>query len=307
MEIKYILEDNNDYKTEECNNNMTICIAAICEDTNKVIVSADRMITAAHLSQEFEHNVPKMEKISNTCVAVTAGSALAPREIFSEVRKWAEKVSNHSVHEIVEEVMKNFNRLRLKKAEERHLKSRGFENANEFYLKSQSLPPQLIIPIDQKLSEERLSVEILIAGVDSDGAHIYWITDPGVSECFDLMCYSAVGSGEPHALHTFISENYNSSFSLNKALFTVYEAKKNAENAPGVGKDSDFWVIDKNGIQKLEKNAISELDNIYKRKRLIVDEGNSKIREDVEDMYLKEVSNEKTDQREEIGYVPQNI
>lgn len=65
---------------------MTICIGAICDNKSKVIVASDRMITASYPPVEFEHGIPKMEKISNTCVALTAGSALAHTELFRDAK-----------------------------------------------------------------------------------------------------------------------------------------------------------------------------------------------------------------------------
>ena len=276
------MKHNNTYKKS-----MTICIAAICDNNQKIVVASDRMITASHLSQQFEHGVPKMEEISKSCLAVTAGSALAPREIFSSVRTWASSKSNTSISEIVEEVKNRFNKLRIRKAEEKYIKSRGFESVEDFYSKSQSLPPQIVVPINEKLENEELGVEVLIAGVDSDGAHVYWVTDPGVSNCYDSLCYSAVGSGEPHALHTFIAESYDGSVSLKKALFVVFEAKRNAENAPGVGSKSDFWIIDKNGLSKVDDSILIELEKIYKKKKAKLDESNREVVGDIDKLEVE--------------------
>ena len=37
---------------------MTICIAALCEKGEKIIIAADRMVTVGQII-EFEHDVPK--------------------------------------------------------------------------------------------------------------------------------------------------------------------------------------------------------------------------------------------------------
>lgn len=256
---------------------MTICIAAVCDGGKTVMVASDRMITVSHLSQEFEHGIPKMETISNSCLAVTAGSALVPRELFSNIRKWTSNISNPSIEQIVKRVKDNFNRLRIEKAEEIYLKSRGFESVTDFYEKSRALPPELVVPLDEKIAKEELGVEILIAGVDNDGAHIYWVTEPGTSNCFDSICYSAVGSGEPHALHTFISESYEDKLPLNEALFVIYEAKRNAENAPGVGRSTDIWIISKNEIKKIKEETLKKLEEIYDLKKGFLKTSNEQI------------------------------
>ena len=60
------MKHNNTYKTYISKKSMTICIAAICDNNQKIVVASDRMITASHLSQQFEHGVPKMEEISKS-------------------------------------------------------------------------------------------------------------------------------------------------------------------------------------------------------------------------------------------------
>ena len=68
-------------------NPLTICIGALCENNSKVIVASDKMLTHEGLSVEFEQRTPKMEKLSNFCVALTSGAALLPVELCKKVRE----------------------------------------------------------------------------------------------------------------------------------------------------------------------------------------------------------------------------
>jgi len=45
----------------------------------------------------------------------------------------------------------------------------------------------------------------------------------------------AIGTGDTHAISTLIYNEYTQKVSLNRALYLVYESKKAAERAPGVG------------------------------------------------------------------------
>jgi len=112
-----------------------------------------------------------------------------------------------------------------------------------------------------QIEDYKVDFIALIAGVDDEGAHIFLIEDPGDVSSFDDIGYTAIGSGEYHAIRSFIESNYSVDFPLEKALYVVYEAKKYAECAPGVGKETELVIIDKNGIFKINnivKNALNE-------------------------------------------------
>ena len=97
---------------------------------------------------------------------------------------------------------------------------------------------------------------VLIGGVDSR-AHLHVVGNPGSSVCFDSIGYSAIGSGMPHALITFISKGYYDVLPLNEALLIAYEAKKISEKAPGVGRITYINIISsKKGIIEFKENDV---------------------------------------------------
>ena len=245
---------------------MTICIAAVCDSKSKVIVACDRMITVMLPPQEFEHGGPKLHKISDTCVATTAGSVLAHVDICENTKAEMADVSQPSVKQIVECITKNFVAQRKRRVEDDILKPRGFD-LKSFYEKIGDLPPQIGVTVDSDIMKyDGFSLEILIAGVDRIGAHIYEVTNPGGYECFDSLGYDAIGSGEHHAIRTFIFNNYSCALPLKRAIFSVYEAKRWAENAPGVGKATDMCVVDKQKVTILSAELIEQLEAIYEKK-----------------------------------------
>ncbi len=245
---------------------MTICLATICDKNSKVIVASDKMITVGGLSQEFEHETPKMNTITKTCMAVSAGNALKPNELFRFVRTDLEKRDNLSIFEIVQSVKMGFLELRKKTIEEEFFKIRGL-TINEFYKQiGANIHPQIAMILDDKVQNYDMELEFLVCGVDDEGGHIFHINDPGTSNCFNSLGFCAIGSGTPHSLSTFISNNFNENLPLNEALYITYEAKRRAEKAPGVGVKTDMWIIGKEGIKKVDENILSGLESIYKSK-----------------------------------------
>ncbi len=75
--------------------------------------------------------------------------------------------------------------------------------------------------IDEQLATYDYELEILVAGVDTDCAHIYRISNPGTAECLDGLGYHAIGSGEPHADFSFIEESYSQSATVQEARATA--------------------------------------------------------------------------------------
>jgi hypothetical protein len=109
---------------------------------------------------------------------------------------------------------------------------------------------------------------MILAGVDSKGAHIYSIRNPGIKDCFDTIGFHAIGIGELHAVQVFIAHRYSTSCNTLEALNIVYAAKKAAEVAPGVGGATDIAIISRDGIKILEQTIITELNKLYDEVRV---------------------------------------
>ena len=91
---------------------MTICIAALCNNGQGVVVASDRMITAEFLALEFEHPDAKIEVLANSCVGLSAGDALASTELFGACGTVAQNLQAPTVEQITEEVKGHFVRAR---------------------------------------------------------------------------------------------------------------------------------------------------------------------------------------------------
>lgn len=240
--------------------NMTICIGAICEKRAKAVCASDRMITSRQLLIEFEHNEPKFEILTKKCLALTAGEALPPTEIFRKAR--TEIQDSPRIAEIAVAIEKNFASARMKRVEDLHFKPRGLTLQN-FIQAQRVMNPNVVLRLDRTVETTKMNLQVLIVGVDMDGGHLFQVVDPGHAECFDRLGFHAVGSGLPHAVSTLITYNYTPQVSLKEATYIIYEAKRNAEKAPGVGKAIDMAILDDQGIRIIKPNEIDLLEKIY--------------------------------------------
>jgi len=220
---------------------MTICIACICDSGSSVVVVADRMLTAEDI--EFEQDTCKILELSTQCVALTAGSALAHVDLLREAVPDIRARATPSISEITDVVKQHFADLRKRRAEERLSKPIGM-TIEDFLAHQGELNPDVVLRLNRQLELAELDLEVLVAGVDEEGAHIHWVFDPGSSECFDSVGFCALGSGERHAETSFIRNRYSLALPLRRALYFAYEAKRESEVAPGVGKDfTDVAII----------------------------------------------------------------
>ena len=266
---------------------MTICIAAISDGGKNVIVMSDKMITyTAPPFHQFEHPRPKIYKVSENAVILTAGSALLPSDFLIKLNSIKDEIGfEHDekieIKKLADLVAKAYRDLRKEIIEERFLLKydltwkdyinfvRGGNPSNDsdnpIYSMFGVASP--IIKVFAEIEEFKLEFDIILAGVDEAGGHIYVIQDPGIKGNFDDMGYTAIGSGSYHAIRSFVENNYSIDTPLWKALYIVYEAKKYAESAPGVGLETDVAIITNKKVFTLENSDIDILNYIYKNKK----------------------------------------
>jgi len=247
---------------------MTVCIAALCNKAKDVVVASDRMITATYPPIEFEHGIPKLAIICPTCIVLTAGDALAHAVICRAVSEIVAGLSHPKTAVITEHVRRTYVEERQKVISQLFLEPRGWA-LDDFYEKyARTIHPDLMLTIDRQISTYDYGLEIIVAGVDSDEGHIYGIRHPGKVDCYDAIGYHAIGIGDLHAVSSLIGNKCVPLVSSKMAVYLVYEAKKNAENAPGVGEDTDMAIIKRDGHQILSNEDISLLNNIYNSKHV---------------------------------------
>lgn len=265
---------------------MTICLAVLCENSHKVVVAADRMVTAS--DTEFEQDIQKVNLVTDHCAVLSAGSALRQVDLIRGARGELHINRNPQVINVVAQITKEFVEARRQKAEELHLRPLGL-NFEQFLMLQDKLSENLILRLTRNIETEILNLELIVAGVDSSGGHIYYVCDPGTSDCFDGVGFCAIGSGEHHAELTFIRSNFSPGLPLNQAVFLAYQAKRDAEMAPGVGaRYTDIGIIDENGLHFVSDKVLAELNQAYVALMKCHTDGHNEARSQVDALKLIE-------------------
>jgi len=196
-------------------------------------------------------------------------NSLLHTELFDEVRAKIMTIASPTIKQIADVVCDSFRSCKMKRIEEKYFKPRGL-TLEEYLQVQRHLNENVVLRLERAIESSTFSMVCLLVGVDGSGAQIFEISDPGHSECYWRIGFHALGSGLPHAISTFISHNFTPSMNVKKALYITYEAKKNAEKAPGVGTKTDIGIIDENGIKILNSEEINILENIYQKRMEIV-------------------------------------
>ncbi|MDD5191986.1 MAG: hypothetical protein PHH54_06780 [Candidatus Nanoarchaeia archaeon] len=242
---------------------MTICISAIstCEQNGKkeesLVFSTDHMISVGELGQ-FEKEIKKYKVINNSIIAMLSGQTL----LFNRALKDTQSI--HEFHLVRDKIQQNLVYMRkdiIKK--EIHDLFGIDENYVKELLKGEIKNP-FIQNILQTISEFNLKTSILLVGFDEKcEAQICEINESGYSDYRDIH-FHAIGSGSIQALNTLLFQNHAKKHDLKTTIYNVYKAKRNAEVANGVGRETEVLILKKGmGLATLTEEQLNILDRIY--------------------------------------------
>lgn len=242
---------------------MTVCIAAVC---NLGIVGiSDRMVTTGDI--EFEHPASKIIQLTPNIIAMIAGNDSFQIEILQQLYKFIhlDKTQSFNVKDTVDLYIACKENIENKKIEQNILRPLGlsYEKLSDNYL---SLVKH---DIHNYQRFDIPATSVIIAGIDSEGDHIYTINKHygdhiNQISCHDRIGFAAIGIGARHASSQLMLSNYNPICNFSESLLFVHNAKKRSEVAPGVGNNTDMILVQDSGCITIDQKIIFDLDKIYK-------------------------------------------
>ena len=247
-------------------NAMTVCIAAICHrgfpEGDYIVGAADRMMTVGDGSNDIEYEPPirKLHGLTSgvpNVIAMVAGNMTVHSKILPIVRNELAGRGRVPVEDAAEAYGRAFREYRRLRAEREVLEPLG--------LTYETMTPS--DDVSTRLYGHHLYAEAIIAGVDSTGAHLYRISDPGHPYCFDSGGFVAIGIGASNAESQLMLERYAPHWHFRQALFALYTAKVRGEAAPGVGNETDVCWVGPNTAYASDSKLIEALGKAYENKR----------------------------------------
>jgi hypothetical protein len=239
---------------------MTQLIAALCDGGKTAIAVSDRMVSTSDMTLGFEAPDAKSDIISDRFVVLIAGTIHEP-DLVRDVQQKAK--GKDRFREIADVFKDLYQELRRNRIEDEILRARlGIQTFDEFHRKQQMLLEGLVIDTQERIARYDLGVQMVIAGVD-EHAHIGIVGNPGVWRSYDSLGWCVTGMGDRHAENVFAWYRFSRATPFNQALYITFEAKRKAEMAGGVGRDTDILVVKPDGIHEVSDKTLKALGDIY--------------------------------------------
>jgi len=234
---------------------------------------------------EYDHTSTKIGGLTDCCVIMSAGAVTLIEDL---IRRTKSKVTSNdmSIHEIAEKCSEAYLELINDYLQRHILSTYGF--TYNIFSDNERVRDGFLSMLAQNLANFRQEIESnlisLIVGVDDNGGQIYAVR-AGNFHSFNSIGYQTIGSGDTPAEFVFIHNGYDVTWDLKKAIVTLVEAKKQAEEAQGVGRETDIAIISKNGKRDLDRDDIQKLKELHDRiadgikeiRKRVIEEGISNI------------------------------
>jgi hypothetical protein len=250
---------------------VTICAAAICLSHReppdgarkyRLLTVSDRMQTMG----DMEYEQPTLTKLYVILLAHAVGLGagdnstitLLHHQAGAEVRRRYADTPPLLIPtlEVAKIYARQFCSLRLCRAEEVHLRPEGLDLTT-----FRQQPLDLVREASERLRTHELGVQVIIAGVDEQGPHIFAVgtrdafgRESAYPVCRDGAGFFAVGSGDWLFNSHFMDHGFDYEWDLWSTLFLLYSAKKKAERAAGVGSaNTDIMAVTEAGPRLLNE------------------------------------------------------
>lgn len=242
---------------------MTVCIAAKADNGKALILAADQLATNLVLGRKIEGN-NKILSLTGSAYLLISGDDLACREIYKRAIERIGADSSLSTLKCAEIVRECFSQFRFDLVEGLYLKSRGYDRVT-YQIAQQAFNKDIAKAIDDSIQNHAIDPVLIVAGIDPDETtHIHLVSNPGIF-VGEFQDFSTCGSGYSHAYNSLHARGYKIEMPIDESAYYVYEAKKNSEEAQGVGEETTLLVITKGGSKTVTKTNLSKFDDIFKK------------------------------------------
>jgi len=249
---------------------LTICIAAICGDgpgldgLSCILATADRTRTSGDI--EFTIPQPKGHALTSYVGVLTAGNAEFHTHAIDAIRQNDGLQSAPSVEVIAtayaQQLAKSVNRV-----VEAHVLGHLGLTLDSFIERQNTMQSSIVQGLRAEIQQtnQQIRCEGIILGIDASGPHLYVVDSLGRVVSKDAVGFAAIGAGQRHAESQFMFAQHFRGSSAVDTLFLMYRAKKFAEAAPGVGPDTDLFMVRSDfSFDSLAQEVQLAVDTAYK-------------------------------------------
>jgi hypothetical protein len=248
---------------------MTVCIATFAERAKAIVMLSDKAVTYPSGLQS-DTGVTKSRRIGDSCWHVLiAGNPTFALKVVNLASKKLEEIPTtvDSVFSMMDCLSECYQAMRDKSVNEVILRPNLLTRDLVVSRPRTLLPLQddVVLAIHENAAKYKVKTSLLVCGFDESGPHIFSVSDPGVSENFDMTGFHAVGIGASTAIARMLQLEAVREDALPLALYQIFDAKVNAEIMQGVGysTDAEILVKDRKKTVKVPIRIIRLIDNVF--------------------------------------------
>lgn len=249
---------------------MTVGIAAVTgvDSDPGVVVAADRMVTVGEGGGvEYEDSEGKVDTFVNnqhvSAVAVGAGVSTYIDEVLNLTNTYVRNADEppETIQHAMQYCLAAYQETVRQTISNQVFQPLGYA-LDDLQDESVRIPSEIqramVEQVNSIRQETANRVNIIVAGVGADGAGVYHLA--GMDETdFTEIGYVVIGSGSDSARLTFTRQNYDRTCTLPEGVFSVLEAKSQAEERQGVGQRMDFVTIKGSEIHRFDAEEKQKL------------------------------------------------
>lgn len=230
-----------------------------------IIAASDRMLTNMSQAIEYSSDRGKFCIIAGNRLILVSGEIQFHTEALTAL---AEEIGPGpaSTRDVAETYGRIVGEIRHKRAAQRVLVPIGLTSSS-FLAEQGSLSPRLVSELAADMQREPLDAEALVLGCEGLEARIYAVDETGVVSRHDNQGFASVGLGGLHANAYFMRKPYTIQTRYHEALIDTYSAKKYSEVAPGVGHETDMFIVSRDGVFQIPESLIGVLESLYREAR----------------------------------------
>ena len=248
---------------------MTVCIGVLAADSEAIVCVADRYITYSdEIAGDTDSSkiLPLGENGTHVMISgvdTSIGRVLAKLVLHDDLGQ-----SKQATQKYCEEAYREAEREIL---ELRYLGP--FLSSEEFrqaLLKKRvnsvirSISKKIDSDRDESCNDPTFSCAFVLCGFDEQKKpYLLSLDSPGVCTDMTLNGFCSIGSGSGYALQRLLSTEWERKFSIDRALYEVFDAKIQAENDPNVGYDADVIVLTAEKSVPMPEDTKTMLDRAW--------------------------------------------
>jgi hypothetical protein len=249
---------------------MTVCTAAIFlwfypdETVGPAIITAsDRMLSDIGLGIEYESSRWKVGVLGTHHMILVAGALSFNSLAVSQLTLALRDNPAASTYDIASLYGSIVSKLAFERAFKRILSPLGVQADTHNGLKGiegLNLDSSLLLQLSDQMQAETIDCEAIIVGCDARECSLFRVDSRGIVARHDDIGFVSIGTGGIHASGYLMQEPYDHRTGFNEALLTVFLAKKRAELAPGVGRETDMFFVNGDGVNKVDERIMGSLE-----------------------------------------------